>query len=126
MSLVSPAAAVAAAAAVSLLTTNNKDARPHAQEACLSLLLLRADASSYGFTVAGNDSPLVHARGYVNNNVVNASRNDPNSMHNSEVLCPRMDNLSTHTLDGYRTLFTTPLHESQSSVEVHTLSLIHI
>ena len=87
-------------------------------KACLSLLLLRADASSYGFTVAGIDSPLVHARGYVNNNVVNASRNDPNSMHNSEVLCPRMDNLSTHTLDGYRTLFTTPLHESQS-VEVH-------
>lgn len=83
-------------------------------KACLSLLLLRADASSYGFTVAGIDSPLVHARGYVNNNVVNASRNDPNSMHNSEVLCPRMDNLSTHTLDGYRTLFTTPLHESQS------------
>ena len=87
-------------------------------KACLSLLLLRADASSYGFTVAGIDSPLVHARGYVNNNVVNASRNDPNSMHNSEVLCPRMDNLSTHTLDGYRTLFTTPLHKSQS-VEVH-------
>ena len=86
-------------------------------KACLSLLLLRADASSYGFTVAGIDSPLVHARGYVNNNVVNASRNDPNSMHNSEVLCPRMDNLSTHTLDGYRTRCLRPHCTNRSQLK---------
>ena len=80
-------------------------------QALLALLLLRADASCYGFLSGNCDSPLVHARGYANNVV--------NTMHISEVLRPRMDNLSTHTLDGHRALLTTPLHASQLE-EVHT------
>ena len=82
-------------------------------KALLALLLLRADASSYGFSVAWNsDSSLVHhARGYAAN-VVNISMNDL-TMRNTEVLCPSMDNLSTHTHDGNRALLTTPLHASQ-------------
>ena len=99
-------------------------------QALLALLLLRADASCYGFLSGNCDSPLVHARGYANN-VVNTMHNsealrlrmdnlsNSNTMHNSEVLRPRMDNLSTHTLDGHRALLTTPLHASQLE-EVHT------
>jgi hypothetical protein len=92
-------------------------------KALLALLLLRADASSYGFpygfSVAWNsDSSLVHhARGYAAN-VVNISMNDLTTMRNTEVLCPSMDNLSTHTHDGNRALLTTPLHASQLE-EVH-------
>ena len=83
-------------------------------QAMLALLLLRADASSYGFLSGNRDSPLVHARGYAD---INVTTNKSNTMHN-KVLCPRMDNLSTHTLDGHRMLLTTPLHASQLE-EVH-------
>ena len=88
-------------------------------KALLALLLLRADASSYGFSVAWNsDSSLVHhARGYAAN-VVNIPMNDLTTMRNTEVLCPSMDNFSTHTHDGNRALLTTPLHASQLE-EVH-------
>ena len=83
-------------------------------QAMLALLLLRADASSYGFLSGNRDSPLVHARGYAD---INVTTNKSNTMHN-KALCPRMDNLSTHTLDGHRMLLTTPLHASQLE-EVH-------
>ena len=72
-------------------------------QAMLALLLLRADASSYGFLSGNRDSPLVHARGYAD---INVTTNKSNTMHN-KALCPRMDNLSTHTLDGHRALLTT-------------------
>ena len=57
-------------------------------KALLALLLLRADASSYGFSVAWNsDSSLVHhARGYAAN-VVNISMNDL-TMRNTEANDP--------------------------------------
>ena len=55
-------------------------------KALLALLLLRADASSYGFSVAWNsDSSLVHhARGYAAN-VVNIPMNDLTTMRNTEL-----------------------------------------
>ena len=101
-----------------VLTTNRQDTHPMLK-ALLALLLLRADASSYGFSVAWNsDSSLVHhARGYAAN-VVNIPMNDLTTMRNTEVLCPSMDNFSTHTHDGNRALLTTPLHASQLE-EVH-------
>ena len=96
-----------------VLTTNRQDTHPMLK-ALLALLLLRADASSYGFSVAWNmDSSLVHhARGYAAN-VVNISMNDLTTMRITEVLCPSMDNLSTHTDD--RALLTTPLPRRQDA-----------
>ena len=73
-----------------VLTTNRQDTHPMLK-ALLALLLLRADASSYGFSVAWNsDSSLVHhARGYAAN-VVNISMNDLTTMRITEVLCPSL------------------------------------